>query len=149
MIDRPEKPIIATNTAELQVNQSGSDVMPSLLLERRYSDTTAPKNSNACRPPRPPMISTLSPRSPNASKKKIAKTAIPDARRNLVARMPRPESQKQKGAKRCTANINFTSIVVISSNGAAPQKLAKRPRRRLRPPPHRQFQVQERPLERP
>jgi hypothetical protein len=89
VIDEPVKPMQANNMAEAQLSQSGSDALLGRPLERRYNDTAAPKNSNAPSVARP-LTSALPTKFKKASKKKIEKTAKPDARRTLVARMASP-----------------------------------------------------------
>src|SRR3982074_2908963 len=86
VIAKPAKPMLAPTMVKEQANQSSKVALLEPPLERRYNDTTAPKSSNACRPVRPSMTPTLSPRE-NASKKKIAKIIIPDPRRTLVTRI--------------------------------------------------------------
>src|ERR1700688_1881515 len=61
VIEKPAKPKLAINMAEGQAIQSGADMPPIRLLERRYSDASAPNNSKVCSAAGPP-ISTLSAR---------------------------------------------------------------------------------------
>src|ERR1700682_2006814 len=113
-IAKPAKPILATNMAKTQLSQSSKGALPGLPLERRNTDTTSPKNASARSPARPSMTPTLSPRE-NASKKKIAKIIIPDARRTLVTRMAYLKLAMTEAAGDVRRQgLNILSIVALS-----------------------------------